>query len=53
MSKTEEEMYLRNISYWNQTAVKTVYPRLKSSIETDILIIGAGITGITCAYCLA
>lgn len=41
------------ISYWNKTADKTEYPGLRNSIETDILIIGTGITGITCAYCLA
>lgn len=41
------------VSYWNKTAEKKRYPRLDKSIETDILIIGGGITGITCAYCLA
>ena len=41
------------VSYWNKTAAKTAYPRLEKSISTDILIIGSGITGITCAYCLA
>ena len=41
------------ISYWNKTAEKDNYPRLEKSLETDVLIIGAGITGITCAYCLA
>lgn len=42
-----------NISYWNQTDKKTHYPRLKESINTEVLIIGGGITGVTCAYCLA
>ena len=41
------------VSFWNKTVVKNKYPRLKNSLETDILIIGSGITGITCAYCLA
>ena len=41
------------VSYWNKTAQKAHYPRLDKSLETDILIIGGGITGITCAYCLA
>ena len=41
------------VSFWNQTARMEHYPRLKQSLETDILIIGGGITGITCAYCLA
>lgn len=41
------------VSFWNKTASKTYYPPLRESLGTDILIIGAGITGITCAYCLA
>ena len=41
------------LSYWNKTANKSRYPRLDKGTETDILIIGSGITGITCAYCLA
>lgn len=43
-------MEQKTVSYWNKTCRKTEYPRLKESIETDILIIGAGITGISCAY---
>lgn len=42
-----------NVSYWNKTVQKEQYPQLDKSLETDILIIGGGITGITCAYCLA
>jgi glycine/D-amino acid oxidase-like deaminating enzyme/nitrite reductase/ring-hydroxylating ferredoxin subunit len=41
------------VSYWNKTANKERYPKLDRNLETDILIIGGGITGITCAYCLA
>ena len=41
------------VSYWNKTADKAFYPRLKKSITTDVLIIGGGITGVTCAYELA
>lgn len=41
------------VSYWNKTAKKERYPRLDKSLETEVLIIGGGITGITCAYCLA
>lgn len=40
------------VSYWNLTGSKTVFPGLDRNIETDILIIGSGITGVTCAYCL-
>lgn len=42
-----------NISIWNATVNQMGCARLEKSLETDILIIGAGITGITCAYCLA
>ena len=42
-----------NISYWNQTGEKIHYSRLNQSISTDVLILGGGITGVTCAYCLA
>lgn len=42
-----------NISYWNKTSTKTSYPKLEKNLEVDTLIIGSGITGITCAYCLA
>ncbi len=41
------------VSYWNSTCEKSVYPQLEKSIETTVLIVGGGITGITCAYCLA
>lgn len=41
------------VSFWNQTGLKTHYPRLSESISTEVLIIGGGITGVTCAYCLA
>ena len=40
-------------SYWNKTAETTHYQRLNRSLSTDILIIGGGITGVTCAYSLA
>jgi glycine/D-amino acid oxidase-like deaminating enzyme/nitrite reductase/ring-hydroxylating ferredoxin subunit len=40
-------------SYWHQTATVNLYPRLGKNIEIDTLIIGGGITGATCAYCLA
>ncbi len=41
------------VSYWNKTSKKERYSRLDKSLETEVLIIGGGITGITCAYCLA
>jgi len=44
---------MSTISYWNLTGEKKRYPRLEQSFSTDILIIGGGIAGVTCAYCLA
>lgn len=42
-----------NISYWNLTSGKINFPKLEDNLEIDTLIIGSGITGITCAYALA
>ena len=41
------------VSYWNKTAVAVNYARLTEDIDTEALIIGGGISGVTCAYCLA
>ncbi len=40
------------VSYWNKTVQKAFYPKLQKSVTADVLIIGGGITGVTCAYCL-
>jgi glycine/D-amino acid oxidase-like deaminating enzyme len=40
-------------SYWLKTAETTEHPVLRQSLEPDVLIVGGGITGITCAYELA
>lgn len=37
-------------SYWLKDSKKKKYPTLKSNIDTDILIIGGGINGISIAY---
>ncbi|MNW50039.1 Gamma-glutamylputrescine oxidoreductase [compost metagenome] len=39
-------------SMWRQSIDLPAYPKLKSDIETDVAIVGAGITGITTAYLL-
>lgn len=46
-------MSYANASYWNRTAVEKPYPSPDKNINTEILILGGGITGVTCAYCLA
>ena len=40
-------------SIWKSTAPESNFPALKENLETDIAIIGGGITGITAAYLLA
>lgn len=44
-------MYEKTI--WNANLRKVNFPPLYGEIETDILIVGAGITGLTAAYLLA
>ncbi|MDO9522069.1 MAG: FAD-dependent oxidoreductase [Pseudohongiella sp.] len=43
----------KNESYWNDTARQTNYPTLSADLETDIVIIGGGIVGVTTARLLA
>jgi len=42
-----------NLSYWQTTAEPETYSALTRHLHTDVLIIGAGVTGITAAYVLA
>ncbi len=43
---------MEHISYWHQTQKPRDYPRLEKDLQTDVLIVGAGISGVTAAYCL-
>ncbi|MFB5087436.1 FAD-dependent oxidoreductase [Psychrobacillus sp. PGGUH221] len=40
-------------SYWRATEDFPMFPEIRENIETDILIVGAGLTGITAAYLLS
>jgi glycine/D-amino acid oxidase-like deaminating enzyme len=43
-----------NQSFWLATGIKPIaFEKLNSDIDTDILVIGGGIAGLTTAYCLA
>ena len=42
-----------NNSYWVESTPKTNYPNISEDIDTDVLIIGGGITGIVTAYMLS
>lgn len=42
-----------NYSYWVKSTKKTNYPEISENMDTDVLIIGGGITGIVTAYMLS
>ena len=43
-----------NLSFWFESAKNPiVFEKLSNDIETDILVVGGGIAGLTTAYCLA
>lgn len=42
-----------NCSYWVESTKKTDYPKISENMDTDVLIIGGGITGIMTAYMLS
>jgi len=42
----------KNKSFWTASTEPIVFEKLKQNIETDILIVGGGIAGLTTAYCL-
>lgn len=39
-------------SYWLASTPTTDYPSLEEDIDVDIVIIGGGLVGISCAYLL-
>jgi glycine/D-amino acid oxidase-like deaminating enzyme/nitrite reductase/ring-hydroxylating ferredoxin subunit len=42
-----------NVSLWVATTPKTSYPQLSATCDVDVVVIGAGITGLTTALLLA
>lgn len=40
-------------SYWVESTPQTNYPKIEKDFDTDVLIIGGGITGIVTAYMLS
>nr|MBC7612184.1 FAD-dependent oxidoreductase [Pseudopedobacter sp.] len=43
-----------NLSFWFESAKNPIaFEKLSNDIETDILVVGGGIAGLTSAYCLA
>ena len=43
----------RNPSYWIESSARTEYPPVTSDLAAEVLIVGAGIAGVTAAYLLA
>ena len=42
-----------NISYWIDSVTPLEFETLNQNIDTDVLIVGGGIAGLSTAYCLA
>ncbi len=42
----------KNKSFWTDSSLPIIFEKLQQNIETDILIVGGGIAGLTTAYCL-
>jgi len=43
---------MRNIPVWIDDTPIRKFPKLQGNISADILVVGAGVTGITTAYLL-
>jgi len=43
---------MENIPFWIDSASIQRFPKLRSNVNADVVIVGAGITGITAAYLL-
>ena len=41
-----------NKSYWIASSQSIVFEKLQQDIDTEVLIVGGGIAGLTTAYCL-
>lgn len=54
MSTDVEKLYKKTPqSYWMASTPTTNYPKLSEDLRVDVLIVGGGMSGISCAYMLA
>ncbi len=47
-----EQWKMKNVPFWIDTTPIRRFPRLQANISVDVVVIGAGVTGITAAYLL-
>ena len=47
-----EQSEMRNVPFWIDSAAIQKFPRLRRNVNVDVVVVGAGITGITAAYLL-
>ena len=43
---------MRNVPVWIDTARIQKFPKLEKNLSVDVVVVGAGVTGITSAYLL-
>ncbi|HWY10127.1 MAG TPA: FAD-binding protein [Bacteroidia bacterium] len=41
------------ISYWTDSSMPSAQIPLKENLETDVVIVGGGLAGLSIAYCLS
>src|SRR6266516_4650241 len=47
-----EQWEMRNVPFWIDSAPIQRFPRLQRNMKVDVVMVGAGVTGITTAYLL-
>src|SRR5205814_3868754 len=47
-----DQLKMKNVPFWIDSASIQKFPKLQRNISVDVVVIGAGVTGITTAYLL-